>query len=127
MKPHSDHHGKFQNHQQPMWVIVLFLALALGALVLALANNSGTDTGSGGTPGPPNAYDCTRGEPKGFALSDVEGKPLSEVESWAASKGWTVRVVVKDGEPLAATADYSPDRIKTQVETGVVTRYCGNG
>lgn len=127
MKPHRDHHGKFQNHQHPMWVIFVFLAIALGALVLILANNTAPDTGSGGTPGPENSFDCTRGEPEGFTLSDVEGKPLSEVESWAASKGWTVRVVVKDGEPLAVTADYNPDRVNTQVEAGVVTRYCGNG
>ncbi|MBI2690870.1 MAG: hypothetical protein HYX29_02820 [Solirubrobacterales bacterium] len=127
MKPHRGYHGKFQNHQHPMWVIFVFLAIALGALVLILANNTGPDTGSGGTPAPPNAFECTRGEPEGFSLSDVEGKTLVEVESWAERKGWTVRVVAEDGKPLAATADYNPDRVNTQVEAGVVTRYCGNG
>lgn len=127
MNLRSDHHGKFQKHQHPMWVIFIFLAFALGALVLILANNTAPDTGSGGTPGPDPAYNCTRGTPKGFALSDVEGKPLSEVQSWAARRGWTVRVVVEDGQSLAVTEDYSPDRVNTQVEVGVVTRYCGNG
>lgn len=121
------HRSKFENHLRPVWVTLVLLAIALSALVLILAKSTGSDTGSGETPGAPNAFDCTRGDPKAFSLSDVEGKPLREVESWAESKGWTVRVVVKDGEPLATTADYSPDRVNTQVEAGVVTRYCGNG
>jgi hypothetical protein len=118
-----------QKHQHPYWVIGVFLAIALGALVLILANNTApADIGSGGTPGPDaTAFECTRGVPEGFALSDVEGHSLSDVETWAAGKGWTVRVVAEDGQPLAATADYSPDRVNTQVEAGVVTRYCGNG
>jgi hypothetical protein len=126
MRPHRDHHGKFQNHQHPMWVIFVFVAIALGALVLILANNTATDTGSGGTPGTDSAMDCPRGEPEGFTLSDVEGQTLEEVETWAAGKGWTVRVIAEDGEYFPVTMDYSPDRVNTQVEAGVVTRYCGN-
>jgi hypothetical protein len=121
------HHGRHNSHQHPYWVIAIFLIAALGALLLITANNQPADTGSGETPGPPNATDCQRGTPEGFELSDVEGKQLTEVEQWAAGKGWTVRVVSEDGQPLAATMDYSPDRINTQVEAGVVTRYCGNG
>jgi len=109
-----------------MWVIFIFLAIALGALVLILANNTVPDTGSGGTPGADSALDCDRGEPEGFALSDVEGKSVSEVETWAAGKGWTVRVVAEDGEHFPVTLDYTEDRVNTQVEAGVVTRYCGN-
>jgi hypothetical protein len=109
-----------------MLVIVVFLAFALGALVLILANNTAPDTGSGGTPGPESAMNCPQGVPDGFELSDVEGQQLSDVEDWAAGKGWIVRVVMEDGKPMAATMDYRPDRVNTQVEAGVVTRYCGN-
>ncbi|MGK2878229.1 MAG: hypothetical protein ACSLFF_06600 [Solirubrobacterales bacterium] len=126
MKPRSDQHGKFAGHQHPMWVIFVFLAIALGALVLILANNTGPDTGSGETPGPANALDCPRGEPEGFELSEVEGQQLSDVETWADDKGWTVRVVMEDGQSFPQTMDYSPDRVNTQVDAGVVTRYCGN-
>ncbi|MBJ7353647.1 MAG: hypothetical protein JHC98_02385 [Thermoleophilaceae bacterium] len=119
--------GHFQRHQHPMLVIVIFLAFAFGALVLILANNTAPDTGSGGTPGVETSMDCERGTPEGFALSDVEGKTLDEAEAWAASTGRTIRVVIEDGKALAVTADYSPDRVNTQVEAGVVTRYCGNG
>jgi hypothetical protein len=109
-----------------MLVIIVFLALALGALVLITANNSAPDTGSGGTPGPDVATMCPQGVPEGFELSDVEGQTLSDVETWAAGKGWTVRVVAEDGESFPQTMDYRPDRVNTQVEAGVVTRYCGN-
>jgi hypothetical protein len=108
-------------------VIGIFLAIALGAMILILANNTSEDTGSGGTPGGSlQTNDCPRGTPEGFELSDVEGKTLSEVESWAAGEGMTVRVVVRDGQPLPTTMDYNADRINTQVEADVVTRYCGN-
>jgi hypothetical protein len=38
----------------------------------------------------------------------------------------TVRVVKQDGESFPVTMDFRTDRINTQVEAGVVTRYCGN-
>jgi hypothetical protein len=118
--------GGSSRHQHPLAYIALFLVLALGALAIVVATHRSTDTGSGGTPGPDNAFDCPRGQPQGFSLSDVEGRSLEEVEDWARAKGITVRVVVKDGEPMAATMDYRSDRVNTQVEAGVVTRYCGN-
>lgn len=121
-----DRHGHQHRHQQPFAYIAIFLVLALGALAFVVATHRSADTGSGGTPGPGNAIDCPRGEPKGFELSDVEGHTQEEVEQWADAKGMTVRVVVLDGEPMAATMDYRSDRINTQVEAGVVTRYCGN-
>ena len=117
--------GHFAKHQHPFWVIAVFLAIALGALILILANNTAPDTGAGGTPGPDVAM-CPQGEPKGFELSDVEGQQLSDVEDWAAGKGWTVRVVAEDGQSFPQTMDYREDRVNTQVEAGVVTRYCGN-
>jgi len=106
-------------------VIGIFVLLAGIALLFVIVGDNNTDTGSGGTPFP-SASDCPRGTPEGFKLSDVEGKQLTEVETWAASKGMTVRVVKRDGQSLPVTMDFSPDRINTQVEAGVVTRYCGN-
>ncbi len=123
--PHETH-GKYAKHQHPWIYVLIFLVIALGALAVTTASHKSADTGAGETPGPPSAMDCPRGEPKGFSLSDVEGKQLSEVESWAAGKGMTVRVVMEDGQSLPATMDYRPDRINTQVGAGVVTRYCGN-
>jgi hypothetical protein len=116
-----------QKHAHPFWYIALFLAIALGALVLILANTTAPDTGAGGSPGVPSAMDCPQGEPQGFELSDVEGQQLSDVEDWAAGKGWTVRVVSEDGQPMAVTMDYNPERLNVQVESDVVIRYCGNG
>lgn len=125
MKLHR-HHGNSNHHQNPFWMMLAFAVISLAVLVFLLATDTPDDTGSGGTPGSPAAMDCPRGEPDGFTLSDVEGQPLSEVETWAAGKGWTVRVIAEDGEYFPVTMDYSPDRVNTQVEAGVVTRYCGN-
>lgn len=115
-----------QKHQRPYWVIAIFLAIALGALVLILANNTSTDTGAGGTPGPDTASMCPQGIPDGFELSDVEGQTIEDVKNWAVVNGYRVRVVAEDGQSFPQTMDYSPDRVNTQVDAGVVTRYCGN-
>jgi hypothetical protein len=120
------HHGSYERHQHPLWAVALFLIAALGALAIVVGSQGAPDTGSGGTPGPDNPADCPRGTPDGFKLSDVEGKTLDEVEHWAGGRGMSVRVVMEDGRPMAVTMDYRTDRINTQVEAGVVTRYCGN-
>lgn len=120
--------GRHARHQHPVAFILLFLAIALGALILIVANNQTSDGGgSGGTPGPANAQDCPAAVlPDGIEVSDIEGQKLTEVESFAAGKDMTVRVVMEDGQSFPQTMDYRPDRINTQVEAGVVTRYCGN-
>lgn len=114
-----------------MIFIAIFLTIALGALVLILANNNSSETGAGSGPGEPigqpNAMDCPAGEPpEGIEVSDIEGQQLTDVEEYAAGKDMTVRVVMEDGQSFPQTMDYRPDRINTQVEAGVVTRYCGN-
>lgn len=119
--------GRPERHQHPLLFVTIFLVVAIGALVLTTATRDNADHGSGGTPGPDVGFNCERGTPEGFALSDVEGKTLSEVEQWTATKGWSVRVVVEDGQPKAATTDFRPDRVNVQTEAGTVTRYCGNG
>lgn len=127
-----------ERHQNPLLFIAIFLVLALGSLAVVVASRPSTEPatstppaadaqGSGGNPGQDSKFDCPRGTPQGFALADVEGKELSQVESWAKGQQLTVRVQVKDGKPMALTMDYRPDRVNVQVEAGVVTRYCGNG
>lgn len=128
-KPHESH-GKYSPHQHPLAYVLLFLAVALGALAIVVASNKSSDGGDAAEPPVPTQtadFECTQAEPVGFELSDVEGKSLSEVEEWAAGEGKTVRVVVKDGQPLAATMDYNPDRINVQTEADTVIRYCNNG
>lgn len=120
---------RHEQHQNPVLFVAIFLVFALGALVLVLAvGGGGMDTGSGGTPGGSmNAGDCPRQDPpEGVELSDIEGKSVDEVETWATDNGYVVRVVKEDGESFAMTMDYRTDRVNTQVEAGVVTRYCGN-
>lgn len=125
-----------ERHQNPLVFIAIFLVVALGALAVVVASRPSSETttlpptadgGSGGTPGEPSKFDCPRGTPEGFSINDVEGKQLSEVETWAKGNDMTVRVQVEDGKPMAMTMDYRPDRVNVQVEAGVVTRYCGNG
>lgn len=116
----------FSRHQDPRPYVAIFCAIALGALLIALIAGGPTESGSGAIPGPARATDCPRGEPSGFPLSKVEGRTPQQVELWAQSIGMTLRTVVKDGEMLARTADYRTDRINVQVDSGVVTRYCGN-
>jgi hypothetical protein len=122
---------KLREHGSAMAAIALFLAIAFGAAGIAFFSTGGssapTDVGAGNPPGTENPYDCPQAEPVGFALSDVVGKPLPEVEQWADAQDWTVRAIVIDGQPMAATMDYNPDRLNVQTEDDVVTRYCGNG
>lgn len=120
-------HPKHHLHQHPLIFVGIFLVAALGFLAILVADAGEPDHGSGGTPGQATGFECERGVPEGFTLSDIEGKSLAEAEQWAAAKGWTVRPTVIDGEPKAMTMDYNPDRINVQLEAGVVIRYCGNG
>ncbi len=121
-----------REHGTAMAIIALFLVLAFGAAGIIVFSDGAEDapvlgsSGSGGTPGPDNPLDCPRAEPEGFALADVEGQSLPQVESWAAARDWTVRPVMIDGQPQAVTMDLRPDRVNVQTEADVVTRYCGN-
>jgi hypothetical protein len=111
-----------------LWIFgvsILVLAVA-GAGVIFLVGNESAESVNADVPGADAAMKCPQATPDGFKLSDIEGKKLPEVEQWAEEKGLTVRVVVEDGKPRAATMDYSPHRVNTQVDAGVVTRYCGN-
>ena len=55
------------------------------------------------------------------AEHELVGLSVDEATKVAADHGWTVRVVVLDGEPQMVTDDYSPDRINVGVADGLVT------
>lgn len=124
----SKTHG---DHRAAHWVAVVFAIAALVGLFLILVigaeDLANDDQSSPAQPQTEAGFQCERGEPSGFELTDVEGRQLDEVEEWADAQGQTVREVVRDGESLAVTADFNQERINVQVEGDLVTRYCGNG
>lgn len=69
----------------------------------------------------PVVVDTTLVTDPGSAEQELVGLSVDEATKVAAEHGWTVRVVVLDGEPQIVTDDYSPDRINVGVADGVVT------
>lgn len=61
------------------------------------------------------------------AMSILVGVEETEATKLAEENGWTMRVVRRDGEDLAATMDYSPSRVNVAVEAGVVTEVISIG
>ena len=55
------------------------------------------------------------------AAEVLVGLSEDEAEEAAAEEGWTVRVVTRDGEDLAATMDFRPNRVNVEVTDGEVT------
>lgn len=73
----------------------------------------------------PSAVQCT-GDPQGvFDATAIVGDPYLEAEKAAVAKGCDLRVVERDGEPLAVTQDFRPDRVNVVVKDGDVTRIDG--
>lgn len=69
----------------------------------------------------PKRVQCT-GPPEGvFDATSVVGSTLARAKEAAAEEGCQIRVAVRDGEPLALTQDYRPDRVNVAVEDGEVT------
>lgn len=68
----------------------------------------------------PKSVTCT-GDPGGLLdatkLVDLE---LEAAEMAAQAVGCSVRVVIEDGEGLARTEDFRPDRVNVETEDGVV-------
>lgn len=62
-------------------------------------------------------------EPVPAADAEAALLDLTEDEATAAAteRGWTLRVVERDGESLAVTMDYSPTRVNVVITAGVVT------
>lgn len=49
------------------------------------------------------------------------GRQLSEVQKEFETQNQILRIVAQDGEAMAITADYRPDRLNVAVEKGVIT------
>jgi hypothetical protein len=66
--------------------------------------------------------DTAAGEPTVDAATDVlVGLSEDDAEEAADEQGWTIRVVVRDGEDLPATMDFRPERVNVEVTDGEVT------
>lgn len=90
------------------------------------------DAGGGSIPDLPRNEDpaavrCT-GPPRGtFDATEIVGESLAEAERAAQREGCSVREVQRDGEGLAVTDDYRPDRVNVATEDGEVTRIVSLG
>jgi hypothetical protein len=75
----------------------------------------------------PSRVECT-GPPRGvFDATAVVGEPLAAAEAEAGIEGCSVREVIRDGEGLAVTEDYRPDRVNVATRDGDVTRIVSIG
>lgn len=111
------------------------IALVLAAIVIAGCGDDSDDQVTSTTVAPggdasvpdlprnddPSAVVCT-GPPQGtFDATAIVGDPLSTAEEAAESEGCQIRVAVRDGESLALTQDFRPDRVNVAVEDETVT------
>lgn len=55
------------------------------------------------------------------SAAELVGLDEDEATEAAEDRGWTVRVVRRDGEDLPATLDLRPNRVNVEVTDGVVT------
>jgi hypothetical protein len=75
----------------------------------------------------PSRIRCTA-PPRGtFDATAVVGGPLEEAEAEAEARGCSVREVRRDGEDLAATQDFRPDRANVATREGDVVRILSIG
>ncbi len=49
------------------------------------------------------------------------GRQFSEVQKEFETQNQILRIIAQDGEAMAITADYRPDRLNVAVEKGVIT------
>jgi hypothetical protein len=61
------------------------------------------------------------GLPRGLPAPGFVGLSEDEAMDEAAARGWTVRVLARDGEGDARTDDYQPERVNLVLEDGRVT------
>lgn len=122
-----------QLHHNPWPFMLLFGVLALAALVAVIAaDNKSADPPQSQAPSPLPGADtntslCQPGGDAPFSLDEIEGKSLEDAEDWAEENDYSIRTVVIDGEPQAATMDYRPERVNVEVDSGTVTAFCGMG
>lgn len=75
----------------------------------------------------PAAVQCT-GPPEGiFDATATIGTAVSAAMAAAESEGCSIRVAMRDGEGLALTEDFRPDRVNVAVEGGKVTEIVSIG
>jgi hypothetical protein len=75
----------------------------------------------------PSGVQCTA-PPKGvFDATEIVGESLQGAERAAQAEGCSVREVERDGESLAVTEDFRPDRVNVATENGEVTRIVSLG
>ena len=75
----------------------------------------------------PSAVRCT-GDPQGtFDANAVVGDPIAAAKRAASEQGCEIRVAVRNGEGLALTQDFRPDRVNVAVESGKVTEILNIG
>jgi hypothetical protein len=69
------------------------------------------------------SFDADRllGMPGGLPAPGFVGLSEEEAIEAAASRGWTVRVLARDGEGDARTDDYQPERVNLVIQDGRVT------
>lgn len=58
-----------------------------------------------------------------FDLNELVGKSEEEATILAESKGYTVRIMFKNGEPYIGTCDVRLDRINFHIEDDFVVKY----
>lgn len=73
----------------------------------------------------PSAVQCTGAPKEVFDATAIIGEPLDEATSSARAAGCDVRVVIEDGEALAVTDDFRPDRINVVVTDDTVEKIAG--
>jgi hypothetical protein len=61
------------------------------------------------------------GMPGGLPAPGFVGLTEDEAIEAAASRGWTIRVLARDGEGGIRTDDYQPERVNLVIEDGRVT------
>jgi beta-lactam-binding protein with PASTA domain len=74
----------------------------------------GSDDDSSDTTAP---SDAATGVPVAGDVPDVVGQSVEEATATLQSAGFTLRVISRDGEDLAVTADFIETRVNVAVET----------
>lgn len=75
----------------------------------------------------PAAVQCTAPPEGVFDATEIVGESLQQAERAAQEQGCSVREVERDGEGLAVTEDFRPDRVNVTTENGDVTRIVSLG
>lgn len=113
------------------------LALVVVALAFALAGcgddaaettSSADKPPAGTTPGVGDTRDCpdSKKQPK-FDVTVLFGLEEVKAKEVAKENGYSMRAVFVDGEAMAATMDYNPERLNVAVREGTVTQLCSIG